>query len=287
MEIDSFPDRISNLQAELKKCGNEIMTHISGLYSDDNIGTMNLKNGPRNAIKLLQHDVIDCLQLAQERSNIRNDYMPDVNNCRSLIEIISKVSEIATKISQAEETIRGSNLLLACRLISEVKSMLTEIPAPNTEIGTGEVCKVLRKEARLLQARLLARIKRLLGNCIVCECGRLSVTKRLEGMLRGCSEDSLLESAIELSDIWTALISLDSAEESANAVVDTILKVLKVIRKESAVCFQTLTLCHLRQQLARNGSNYRYRCRSEDNCYLHCTIIQSHRMPLFLFIVDS
>ena len=228
MEIESFPDRISNLQAELKKCGNEITAHISGLYSDNSAGVMNLKNGPRNAIKLLQHDVIECLQVAQERSDIRNEYAPDVDNCSSLIEIITIVSDIATKISLAEEAVGGSNLLLACKLIAEVKVMLTEIPAPNTEIGTGEVCTVLRKEARLLRSRLIARIKRLLKNCIVCECGTLRVTKRLNGMLHGCSEDSLLESTIELRDIWTSLISLGSADESVNGVVDIIWQVISI-----------------------------------------------------------
>lgn len=226
MEVDSFPDRISVLQAELKKCGNEIMTHISGLYSDNSCGTMDLKNGPRNTIKLLQHNVVDCLQIAQERSDVRNSYAPDVENCRSLIEVISKVSDIATKISLAEEAVGGSHLLLACDHISAIKEMLTQIPAPNTEIGTGEVCSVLRKEARLLRSRLLARIKRLLGSCIVCECGVLTVTKKLKGMLRGCSEDSLLESPIELSDIWTALISLGSAVESVDDIVDTIFQVI-------------------------------------------------------------
>lgn len=226
MEIESFPDRISNLQAELKKCGNDIMSHISGLYSDNVSGVMNLKNGPRNAIKLLQHDVIDCLQSAEERSVIRNEYASDLDNCRNLIDIISRVSEISTKITQSEEAIGGSNLLLACKLISEVQTMLTFIPAPNTEIGTGEVCTALRREARLLRSRLQARLRRLLGNCIVCECGKLSVTKRLKGMLRGCGEDSLLDSTIELSDIWAALISIGSAAESINSLVDSIWQVI-------------------------------------------------------------
>ena len=221
MEIDSFPDRINNLQAELKKCGNEIMTHISGLYSDKS-SVMNLKNGPRNAIKLLQHDVIDVLQSSQERTNIREEQVADIDNCRSLIDIITRVSEISTKITLSEEAIGGSNLLLACKLISEVTTMLTEMPAPNTEIGTGEVCTVLRKEARLLRSRLQARLKRLLGNCVTCECGRLIVTKRLKGMLRGCGEDSLLESTIELADIWNALISIGSAEESVIGIVESI-----------------------------------------------------------------
>ena len=226
MEIESFPDRISNLQAELKKCGTDIMSHISALYSNSESGVINLRNGPRNAIKLLQHDVIACLQSAEERSAIRNVYAADLDNCRNLIDIISRVSDISAKLTQADDAIGGSNLPLACKLISEVQTMLTTIPAPNTEIGTGEVCTVLRREARLLRSRLQARVKRLQGNCIVCECGRLSVTKRLKGMLRGCGEDSLLDSTIELSDIWAALISLGNAEESVNIVVDSVWQVM-------------------------------------------------------------
>lgn len=226
MEVESFPDRIRSLQAELKKCGTEIMTHISGLYADNTTGVMNLKNGPRNAIKLLQHDVIDCLQVAEERSSIRNEFASDIDNCRNLMDIISKVSDISSKITQFEDTIGGCNILLACRLITDVKSMLTELPAPNTEIGTGDVCTILRKEARLLRSRLQARIRRLLGNCIICECGRLNVTKKLRGVLRGCGEDSLLESTIELSDIWIALISLESADESVYSIVESVWQVL-------------------------------------------------------------
>jgi hypothetical protein len=156
------------------------MEHISGLYSNNIMGIVNLKNDPRNAIKMLQHDVIDCLQSASERSLIREEYASDIDNCRDLIEIISKVSIISTTLVQCEEAVGGSDLLLAYKLISEIKVMLVDIPAPNTEIGTGAVCTILRKEARLLRSRLQARMKRLLGNCIVFEYGRLSITKKLK-----------------------------------------------------------------------------------------------------------
>eukprot|EP00596_Hydrurales_sp_CCMP1899_P008559 CAMPEP_0119049468 /NCGR_PEP_ID=MMETSP1177-20130426/64842_1 /TAXON_ID=2985 /ORGANISM="Ochromonas sp, Strain CCMP1899" /LENGTH=658 /DNA_ID=CAMNT_0007026749 /DNA_START=596 /DNA_END=2572 /DNA_ORIENTATION=- len=65
-------------------------------------------------------------------------------------------------------------------------------------------------------------MKRLLGNCIVFEYGRLSITKKLKGMLRGCGEDVLLEDSIELSHIWTALVGIGSAEESVGFIVENI-----------------------------------------------------------------
>lgn len=222
MEGESFPDRISRLETELRLCGNDIMEHITGLYSNNITENVNLKNDPRNAIKMLQHDVIDCLQSASERSLAREEYTSDVDNCRDLMDIISRVSIISTKLVQCEEAVGGSDLLLAHKLISEIKVLLVEIPAPNTEIGTGAVCKILSQEARLLRSRLQARMKRLLCNCIVFEYGRLSITKRLKGMLRGCGEDVLLESSIELCDIWTALVGIGSAKEIVDLVVENI-----------------------------------------------------------------
>lgn len=222
---DNFQQRINNLESELKISGNNIMNHISSLYSDNESSVINLKNDPRNAIKLLQHDVLDCLQSTQERAEIRKEFADDVENCSNLIDIISKVSSISMKITQCQEAISSTNLIFACNLIIEIKNLLSELPASNTEIGTGEVCTILRKETRYLQSRLLARIKRLLGNCIVCELGKLNITKKLKGVIHGCGEDVLLESCIDLSDIWEALLSIGDVEESIGSVIDSIWQV--------------------------------------------------------------
>jgi hypothetical protein len=222
MEKESFEHRISTLQVELDSCMKDIVEHVSSLYAPENIPT-NLRNDPRNAVKILHHDVLDVLRAAQDRASYREKFASDIDNCKSLMDVIEKVSICSEKIAKCDDAVSGTDVRLASKLIEEVRVAVDALPGPNTEIGTGAVCSILRKEARTLKARFHAKLRRLLGNCIVCECGRVTVTKRLKGMVRGCGEDLLLvEDGIELSDIWAALISIDGAEESVSGVVESI-----------------------------------------------------------------
>jgi hypothetical protein len=235
VDRESFSERILSLRAELGACGKEIVAQITALYSEgkDGIAQINLKNDPRNAIKVLQHDVLDCLQEAKTRSDLRDSYASDLNECKALLDVILKVSTASEKIIKLEEAVGGSDIRKTSVLVAEVKDALGELPSPNSELGTGVVCTSLRKEARILRSRFQARVKRFLGNCIICEQGRITVVKQLNGVVRGSGEDILLDRAINLADIWAALVATNSADESVDSVVDAIWNsVLKPLWKE-------------------------------------------------------
>lgn len=232
MEKDSFEHRISTLQVELDSCMKDIVNHISSLYAPENI-PINLRNDPRNAVKILQHDVLDVLHSAQERANYSESFANDIENCQSMMDIIEKVSVASEKITKCDDAItNGTELLIACRLLEEVNIALCALPEVNTDIGTGVVCSVLRKESRMLKSRFHSKLRRLLSNCIICEYGRVNIIKRLKGMIHGCGEDIYLEDGkyIELSEIWACLVNISinnnndmsSINESIKGVIESI-----------------------------------------------------------------
>ena len=231
---ESLLQRITLLRQDLKTCSEDVVAHVTSLYDPtENNPNVNLKNDPRNAIKMLQQEVLDCLETAQERGNYRERFAADVESCRTLMEVINHVSIASEKIVRCDEAVGGVDLKLACQLILEVKKSLEMLPGTNTELGTGAVCRVLRRESRLLSSRFHAKLRRLLSNCIVCECGRLNVTKRLKGMLRGCGEDMILDDSIDLSDIWACLVSINCAKDSVHEVIDSVWQaLLKPLWKE-------------------------------------------------------
>ena len=236
-ESESFSTRIEFLQTELKKCSKDIIDHICRLYAPADGSSTNLihlKNDPRNAIKVLHHDVVDCLKLANDRESFNEKYLPDIENCRELIDAISQVSQVSEKINKCDEAVGDVDLIMTSRLISEMKTCIDELPAPNTEIGTGKVCTILRKEGRLINSRFQAKLRRLLNNCIMCEYGRISVNKVLSGMIRGKGEDLLLVSqSIQLKDIWMSLSSIGHLDESVHHFVNIIMNsMIKPLWKE-------------------------------------------------------
>ena len=224
---ETLLQRITLLRQDLKTCSEDVVAHVTSLYAPtENNPNVNLKNDPRNAIKMLQQEVLDCLETAQDRGNYREKFATDVESCRSLMDVINHVSIASEKIVRCDEAVGGVDLKLACQLITEVKKSLEMLPGTNTELGTGAVCRVLRRESRLLSSRFQAKLRRLLSNCIVCECGRLNVTKRLKGMLRGYGEEMILDDSIDLSDIWACLVSINCAKESVHEVIDSVWQAL-------------------------------------------------------------
>ena len=224
---ETLLQRITLLRQDLKTCSEDVVAHVTSLYAPtENNPNVNLKNDPRNAIKMLQQEVLDCLETAQDRGNYREKFATDVESCRSLMDVINHVSIASEKIVRCDEAVGGVDLKLACQLITEVKKSLEMLPGTNTELGTGAVCRVLRRESRLLSSRFQAKLRRLLSNCIVCECGRLTVTKRLKGMLRGYGEEMILDDSIDLSDIWACLVSINCAKEIVHEVIDSVWQAL-------------------------------------------------------------
>ena len=147
---ETLLQRITLLRQDLKTCSEDVVAHVTSLYAPtENNPNVNLKNDPRNAIKMLQQEVLDCLETAQDRGNYREKFATDVESCRSLMDVINHVSIASEKIVRCDEAVGGVDLKLACQLITEVKKSLEMLPGTNTELGTGAVCRVLRRESRL------------------------------------------------------------------------------------------------------------------------------------------
>lgn len=202
---DSIEDQILSLRSELKTYGAEIVNHISTIYSSKS-STIDLKNDPRNMLKIIKHDITQLLQEAQAESEYNEENMEAIRECGQLASTLDTIAIASTAIAQCSETITGTDILAACAAIFEVERLMTSIPAENTTYGSGAVCDMLRRESNMLRTRFVSRLGRLLQDCIRITRGHISVSKELAGVLR--SEDSLLASAVRLADIWSAITAV-------------------------------------------------------------------------------
>jgi hypothetical protein len=98
-----------------------------------------------------------------------------------------------------------------------METKLAELPLGNTDIGSGEVYRVLRRESSAIKNRFSSRLRRLFNACVTVDPGRIHILKSIEGMVRG--EDLLLESPIKFTDILRSMELTDSASESIEIFV--------------------------------------------------------------------
>lgn len=212
--------RIVALKADLDLSGKEIIKHITSLYSNTaNTTQINLKSDPRNALKILKHDVMEILELCNAKSECNKKHTADLDECEKLLEILKQISDVGDSLIQCEDAIGGPDILYTCKLLSQLEGSLKRMPNSNTEVGSGSVCTILRREGGIIRHRFHARLKRLLRHCIQFDCGFCSITKKLHGIVEG--EDVILENHIQLSDIWSAVIAFP---DLADACVDGIME---------------------------------------------------------------
>jgi hypothetical protein len=202
---DSIEDQITSLRSELKTYGDDIINHISTLYSS-NSSSIDLKNDPRNMLKIIKHDIAQLLQEAQTESEYNEANLTAIRECEQLAVALDTIAVASTAIAQCSETIMGADIIAACSAIFDIEKLMKSIPGENTAHGSGAVCEMLRRESNMLRTRFMSRLGRLLQDCVHISRGRISISKELTGVLR--SEDSLLASAVQLADIWSALIAV-------------------------------------------------------------------------------
>lgn len=214
---DSIEDQIVSLRSELKAYGADIVNHISTLYSS-NSSAIDLRNDPRNMLKILKHDISQLLQEVQAESQYNEENASAIKECETLAASLDTIAIASTAIAQCSETIMGDDVMAGCNSVFHIENLMKSIPSENSSHGSGAVCDMLRREAKLLRTRFLSRLARLLQDCIHISRGRVSVSKELSGVLR--SEDSLLNSAVRLMDIWEALALM--GDNKLHAVVGKI-----------------------------------------------------------------
>lgn len=138
--------------------------------------------------------------------------------------MLTNISHLGEKLLECEKCINLCKLKAACILIGEMADILQSLPGTNTEIGSGVVCSILRREKKFLQSRLISKLKRLLNECVQYEYGRICVSKQLVGVLR--SEDVIIDDPIELSHIWECIVSVSRLEDFVEDMLKCLWKFL-------------------------------------------------------------
>ena len=203
-ENEEFGERVRSLRSELDSYGKEIMRQLTALYTNCGSATLvNLKSDPRNALKILRHDVVEMLSTCAAKSEYNRRFAADLAECDSLLQVLRTVSATGDALAQCEDAVVGADVLGACRQLSQLDESLAQLPSPNSELGSGQVCAILRREAASLRHRFHARLRRLLRHSLQFSVGACSVARRLRGIVPG--EEAILEPPLPLRDLWAAL----------------------------------------------------------------------------------
>ena len=287
MAEETYIDRVKCLKAELRSYGNDIQTHLKALY-DPNFALSTSLNGgkalsidltinPLNTIPMLHNDVIDLLKESKEikavnSSNNKEELermKEDLLQCEEMILILKQVAEVVGLLETISFTMYSSDIMKACDHLTLLEVKLKDLKGLKTELERGFVVSLLKKEASLLKFQFIARLLRLIRFSVQIFHGRISVTKSLKGVVNG--EENIIETPILLSDLWSALLHMQQAENFMPELVDSLwtcvllpiwrekkLTAPKVAREEihSSLLFEVLQSSTQRQQLA-NGLQIR------------------------------
>lgn len=222
MDAESFTERIEALKLELKDYGPTIVKHTTALYSSLNLPSMDLKSDPRNVIRSLRYDINDIIKSTRNNAEFSEQHSKDIEHCGSLIAILESIENAAECVENCEESINGIDFTATCRLMVKMDASMTELPSGNSEYGTGNVVQALRREATMLRSRFQYRLLRLCNVAITVEYGKVCVFRTLHGLIPG--EDMLVDAnnPVNLSDIWSSLLAMNSFEECILAIFHAI-----------------------------------------------------------------
>jgi hypothetical protein len=230
--MSEVEDRIASLRLDLARSKKDIVNHVTGLYSNNKENTrFDLKDDPFKELQYLQNDVTVILEQSKVRSEVRKSNEKEIQEYSSMIDVLQKISDISDNLMICEQTISKLSLRNAGKLIGDIEQSLRELPGPNTEIGGGQVCSILRKECKMLKNRLMSKTRRLMQDCIKFDYGRIVVNKQLKGMIR--SEDVIIEDPIMMSEIWETIALMNKTEEIVDEMIRKLwLYVLRPLWKE-------------------------------------------------------
>ena len=176
---NEYNERLSSLDNELKTYSNDIINYISSIYSSSSSSSINLKNDPRNLLKLYQHDINELLTYSNENADNSN---VDITKCNCVINVLSSLIQLNNQITLCEENITNDNILASCRLFNIMDNCVNDINKSNDSNNEySKVINILIKEARIVKSRFISRLHRLLKHCLQFEDGRIIVIKSLKG----------------------------------------------------------------------------------------------------------
>lgn len=213
--VDFFDQRLASLKADLKVYGKEIVDHVTSLYGINVPDSrFELKNDAFSMLNVLQIDVAEIIKEAQEKNEFRAQHSSEIEECSRLANLLTQISNIVDRITECETLVNKISLIPACKAIEQISATLDKLPGTNTEIGSGAVCSLLKKENKLLHCRLTSKLNRILKESIQFEYGHISVHSELKGVLR--SEDTIINDPIKLSDVWRAVNLSNRTDEAVD-----------------------------------------------------------------------
>ena len=79
----------------------------------------------------------------------------ELDECSRLVKILKDIVAITDAVSLSEESLsNGSPILKSCELIKHMDRLINELPGFNTEIGSGQVCRILRRESSIIRYKV-------------------------------------------------------------------------------------------------------------------------------------
>lgn len=209
-DLYDMEERIASLKVDLKTYSKEIMDNIQSLYSDPAGKSFDLKSNSTQILKILHHDVIEILQVSKEKKEVDAAHATEIKECSELVGVLMQISSLSESLINCERQIDNLMLLQACKTLSSIQDALTALPDMSTDVGSGAVCSLLRKEHRIHRSRLVSKLQRLLKEAVQFERGRVVVYGELNDVIR--CEDMITEDPIALADIWEAVLYVCKAE---------------------------------------------------------------------------
>lgn len=134
-----YEDKISNLQAELKSYGKDIIQLLNGIYGGHISSTTSnhrseggmkydLKNNPFKMIDFLKQELIELIQQSQENELLYAKYSSDLQYCQHLTMILSNIGKIISNMNLFDIFLTKYQLIQASEMIMKIESDLIELP---------------------------------------------------------------------------------------------------------------------------------------------------------------
>ena len=133
MNTYDYNERLSSLDNELKTYSNDIINHITNIYtSSSSSSSINLKNDPRNLLKVFQHDINELVDHHKENHHHHNNSNNDSSNsddrvtiCSDIIIELDRINVITNAIILCEESISSIDIMSSCKLFKIVNDHLS------------------------------------------------------------------------------------------------------------------------------------------------------------------
>ena len=142
MNTYDYNERLSSLDSELKTYSNDIIIHITNIYSSSqrpssqqslqqqslqqqsspssssssSSFSINLKSDPRNLLKVFQHDINELLDYSKENTTSSYTTSININDCNNTIIELNRINLMTNAIISCEETVTSADIMSSCKL---------------------------------------------------------------------------------------------------------------------------------------------------------------------------